>query len=95
MKCKKCSENAAIRLRHHHMALCKTHYIAWFTQQTEQTIHKYQLFDRNSRILLAVSGGKDSLALWDVLIQLGFHCDGIHINLGIDEGVNYSNLSEC
>jgi len=36
-------------------------------------------------IMIAVSGGKDSLALWDVLHQLGYPVEGLHINLGIHD----------
>lgn len=81
-------------MRHHHIAFCKEHYIQWFLRQTQFTIKKYHLFLPGERILLAVSGGKDSLALWDVMVQLGYQCDGVHINLGIDEGLLYSKNSE-
>ena len=30
------------------------------------------MFNRDERVLVAVSGGKDSLALWDVLVGLGY-----------------------
>jgi uncharacterized protein (TIGR00269 family) len=33
--------------------------------------------------LVAVSGGKDSLALWDVLLELGYTADGLYLGLGI------------
>ncbi len=36
------------------------------------------------RVLVAVSGGKDSLALWDLLLDLGHHAEGLYIGLGID-----------
>lgn len=35
-------------------------------------------------LLVAVSGGKDSLAVWEVLHELGYTTKGLHINLGID-----------
>ena len=35
-------------------------------------------------VLVAVSGGKDSLALWDILLQLGYRADGLYIGLGIE-----------
>jgi tRNA-5-methyluridine54 2-sulfurtransferase len=41
------------------------------------------MFDRDARILVAVSGGKDSLALWDVLLRAGYRADALTINLGI------------
>jgi uncharacterized protein (TIGR00269 family) len=34
---------------------------------------------------VAVSGGKDSLALWDLLLDLGYDADGLYIGLGIGE----------
>jgi uncharacterized protein (TIGR00269 family) len=37
------------------------------------------------RVLLAVSGGKDSLALWDVLLRLGYEVEGLYIDLGIED----------
>ncbi len=35
------------------------------------------------RVLVAVSGGKDSLALWDILLDLGMAADGLYLGLGI------------
>ena len=34
-------------------------------------------------MLVAVSGGKDSLALWDVLIDEGYQTTGLYLDLGI------------
>lgn len=36
------------------------------------------------RVLVAVSGGKDSLALWDLLLDMGFDVDGLYLGLGIE-----------
>src|SRR5512138_2482121 len=94
MVCHKCSERAAIRMRQHRLALCKEHYLEWFVEQTERAIHKYHLFRKDERILVAVSGGKDSLALWDVLWRLEYPADGLYINLGIDSEEDYSEASE-
>jgi uncharacterized protein (TIGR00269 family) len=41
------------------------------------------MFGKDDRIVVAVSGGKDSLALWDVLLKLGYKADGFYVNLGI------------
>jgi len=37
-----------------------------------------------------VSGGKDSLALWDVLSELGYRATGLHLSLGIGEYSEHS-----
>jgi len=34
--------------------------------------------------MVAVSGGKDSLAVWDILHELGYTTKGLHINLSIE-----------
>jgi uncharacterized protein (TIGR00269 family) len=41
------------------------------------------MFTPSEHILVAVSGGKDSLALWDTLIALGYHTEGLYVALGI------------
>src|SRR5512133_1495699 len=94
MKCHKCAERAAIRMRQHRLALCKEHYLEWFVEQTERAIRKYDLFGHQERLLVAVSGGKDSLALWDVLWRLEYPADGLYIHLGIDSEDHYSDESE-
>ena len=93
MKCRKCGRSAAFNMRQHKLALCETHYPEWFVAQTERVIQKYRMFGPDERILVAVSGGKDSLALWNVLLGLGYQADGLYIDLGIDDGVGYSATS--
>ena len=80
-------------MRQHKLALCKDHFLEWMPEQTERFIKKYSMFDHSERILVAVSGGKDSLSLWDILNRLGYHADGLYIGLGIDEGIKYSDES--
>lgn len=77
----------------HKLALCKEHYLDWILEQTERFIQKYRMFTHHERILVAVSGGKDSLSLWDILWRLGYQADGLYIDLGIDEGLQYSHRS--
>jgi uncharacterized protein (TIGR00269 family) len=93
MRCRKCGQKAAINMRQHKLALCKEHYLEWIPEQTQRFIEKYRMFRRQERVLVAVSGGKDSLSLWDVLQRLGYQADGLYINLGIDEGIDYSQES--
>jgi uncharacterized protein (TIGR00269 family) len=94
MKCKKCGDKASVNMRQHRLALCKEHYLEWVPEQTERFIKKYNMFKRDEKILVAVSGGKDSLSLWDILLRLGYQADGFYIGLGIDEGINYSHESQ-
>lgn len=93
MKCRKCGEKASVNMRQHKLALCKEHYLEWVPEQTERFIKKYEMFTKDEKILVAVSGGKDSLALWDILVRLGYQVDGMYIGLGIDGGIDYSDES--
>src|SRR6266496_4228035 len=101
MKCKKCGAKASVNMRQHKLALCKEHYLEWVPEQTERFIKKYEMFTHDEKILVAVSGGKDSLALWDILHRLGYQADGLYLGLGIDgrkspsgEEIHYSHESQ-
>lgn len=94
MKCRVCSQKAVVNMRQHKLALCKEHFLEWIPDQTERFIEKYKMFTRAEKVLVAVSGGKDSLSLWDLLQRLGYQADGIYISLGIDESLGYSLESQ-
>jgi hypothetical protein len=93
MRCRKCGTTAVINMRHHKLSLCGEHYEEWVLAQTDRAIEKYKKFTRDERVLVAVSGGKDSLSLWDVLLRLGYQADGLYIALGINEPLPYSDAS--
>lgn len=85
MRCRVCKEKAAIEVRRHNAAFCPGHFIEHIQRQVARAIHDYRMIAPEDRLLLAVSGGKDSLALWDVLTDLGYEVDGLTIDLGIGE----------
>jgi len=93
MRCRKCGTNAVINMRHHKLSLCAEHYEEWVLAQTDRAIEKYKMFTRDECVLVAVSGGKDSLSLWDVLLRLGYQADGLYIGLGINDPLPYSDVS--
>ncbi len=88
MKCRKCGSTAVINMRQHKLALCGEHYLEWLPEQVERFIGKYRMFTRTEKVLVAVSGGKDSLGLWDILHRLGYRTEGLYLGLGIEQ--NYS-----
>ncbi|MGQ9568845.1 MAG: ATP-binding protein [Anaerolineae bacterium] len=92
MRCRKCGREAVIHMRQHKLALCEVCFPTWVQERVAETIRRYRMFGLQDRILVAVSGGKDSLSLWDVLLALGYQADGLYIDLGIGEG-GYSRLS--
>jgi uncharacterized protein (TIGR00269 family) len=81
-------------MRQHKLSLCQQHFLEWVPGQVERAIQKYKMFVRSDKVLVAVSGGKDSLSLWDILHKLEYDCDGLYIGLGIDGGVEYSSESQ-
>ena len=93
MHCRKCERAAVINMRQHKLALCGEHYGEWFLAQTDRAIEKYKMFTRDEPVLVAVSGGKDSLSLWDALLRLGYRADGLYIGLGINDPAPYSDVS--
>jgi tRNA-5-methyluridine54 2-sulfurtransferase len=90
VRCTRCGGHAVVELRRHNAAFCGDCFRGVFRNQVARAIDEYEMFLREDRILVAVSGGKDSLALWDVLLESGYHADGLYLGLGIGE---YSDRS--
>jgi len=83
VKCTKCRGTAILELRRHNAAFCAPDFLAFFKNQVKEAIRKFRMFERDEHVLVAVSGGKDSLALWDVLIEEGYRTTGLYLDLGI------------
>ena len=83
MKCNRCRGPAVIEVRRHNAAYCKDCFIHDFHEQVKRAIKQQKMFADGDRILVAVSGGKDSLALWDVLLDMGYDATGLYLGLGI------------
>ncbi len=90
MKCRVCRGPAVIDLRRHNANFCPEHFLDFTRKQVEKAIDDFEMFGPDDRILVAVSGGKDSLAIWDLLLDLGYQADGLYIGLGIGD---YSDVS--
>lgn len=85
MNCRVCKQRAAVEVRRHNAAFCPGHFIEHVQRQVARTIGDYAMFGPEDRLLLGVSGGKDSLALWDILTELGYRVDGVYLHLGIGD----------
>lgn len=94
-KCTRCRGRATIELRRHNAAFCRDCFLHFFTEQVKRAIDKEDMFQPDDKILIAVSGGKDSLALWDVLLDLGYDATGYHIVLWTDEEYAPESLRYC
>ena len=84
MKCRVCRGPAVIDLKRHNANFCHEHFVAYCEEQVRRAIHQYSMLEPGERVLVAVSGGKDSLAAWDLLTRLGHPADGLYLGLGID-----------
>lgn len=85
MKCRTCREPAIIELPRHNANFCAEHFMQLCRRQVAKAIDDHDMFGRDDRLLVMVSGGKDSLAVWDILVELGYQADGLYIALGIGE----------
>ena len=83
MRCKVCRGPAVMDIRRHNAAFCRPHFLDHFQNQVVKAIKEFEMFGPDDRLLVAVSGGKDSLAIWDVLIDLGYDTTGFYLDLGI------------
>jgi tRNA-5-methyluridine54 2-sulfurtransferase len=90
VKCRRCKQPAIIELRRHNAGFCADCFIHHCQEQVRRAIDQFDMVQPDDRILVAVSGGKDSLALWDLLLDLGYAADGLYLGLGIGE---YSDAS--
>jgi uncharacterized protein (TIGR00269 family) len=85
MKCKRCKAPAVVALPSHNTAFCEECFYLFFTKQVATAIRRQKMFGFEDRILVALSGGKDSLTLMLELALQGYDVTGLHIDLGIGE----------
>lgn len=90
MKCVTCRGPAVIDIRRQNANYCVDHFFEQCRRQVNRAISDWDMISPGDRVLVAVSGGKDSLAIWDLLVELGHQADGLYIGLGIGD---YSDVS--
>ncbi|MBN1502629.1 TIGR00269 family protein [Candidatus Woesearchaeota archaeon] len=78
MKCK-CGKKAI----YFDKVICEKHFLEYYTKKVSGTISKFRLFQKDDRIAVAVSGGKDSLSAIHVLSKLNYNVTA----LAVDEGI--------
>jgi uncharacterized protein (TIGR00269 family) len=86
MKCDKCSNKSVITLGYGPHYFCKNHFLEFFEKRVRKNLRVNELIKKNEKILIGVSGGKDSL----VCLYLIHKIMGKLIDLNalmIDEGI--------
>jgi tRNA-5-methyluridine54 2-sulfurtransferase len=83
MRCRVCRGHAVVDIRRHNAAFCPDHFVDHINSQVAKAIKEFKMAKVEDRLLVAVSGGKDSLAVWDILMNLGYDTTGFYLDLGI------------
>jgi uncharacterized protein (TIGR00269 family) len=90
MKCKPCGSEAVIEIRRHRAVFCRDCFLHHCREQVRRAVSSHRMMGHSEKVLVAISGGKDSLAVWDILLDLGYSADGVYLGLGIGD---YSDTS--
>ncbi|HEC87244.1 MAG TPA: adenine nucleotide alpha hydrolase family protein [Thermoplasmatales archaeon] len=95
-RCQICRKKAEMQLKSYGIYLCNECYTSFFERRIEESIRRYKIIRRGERILIAISGGKDSVALASVLKVLSntfeLELQALYIDLGIGD---YSKKAEA
>ncbi len=89
MICSICKKNEAFYFRiYEGVKLCRNCFKKSIEKKVRKTISKYKMFDRNDRIAVAISGGKDSLTLLTILKKIESNFPSAELlAFAIDEGI--------
>ncbi|MGH2829980.1 MAG: TIGR00269 family protein [Actinomycetota bacterium] len=94
-KCKRCGHRARVEVPRANAAFCNDCFVRYVHGQVERAIDDHQMFAKSDRLLVCVSGGKDSLALWDILHTMGYDTTGYYISLGTGAEYTQESMQRC
>ena len=87
MKCDRCENQAAYTRKYSGEKLCSECFSNSILRKTAKTISKYNMIKHNELVAVAVSGGKDSLALLNIINQMAATHNFRIKAITIDEGI--------
>ena len=87
MKCDKCENTAVYSRRYSGENLCSQCFSNSILHKAAKTISKYKMIKNNELVCVAVSGGKDSLVLLDILNKMSKTHNFRIFAVTIDEGI--------
>ena len=92
MKCDRCENQATYTRKYSGEKLCSECFSNSILRKTAKTISKYNMIKHNELVAVAVSGGKDSLALLNIINQMAATHNFRIKAITIDEGIpDYRN----
>ena len=87
-QCSKCKKSNAIYLRNYSgELLCKKCFIKSVEYKAKRTLSKFSMIKHGDRVAVAVSGGKDSLALLNILKNILSGVNPELVAITVDEGI--------
>ena len=87
MKCDRCENQAAYTRKYSGENLCSRCFSNSIVRKTAKTISRYQMIRNGELVAVSVSGGKDSLALLDIMNQMARTHNFRIKAVTIDEGI--------
>jgi len=84
MKCRRCRGRSVVEVPRANASFCGECFTEHYVRNlVVRAIRHDEMFRHRDKVLVAVSGGKDSLMLWDLLLSLGYDAAGVYLGLGI------------
>lgn len=88
LKCKRCGKEAIYLQRYSGESFCKNCFFKFTENRVKRTISRYNMLEPNDRIAIALSGGKDSMALLHVMHKIEHKFSQAElIAITVDEGI--------
>jgi tRNA(Ile)-lysidine synthase TilS/MesJ len=86
VRCKICGIiKEGLSIKHYNIKLCFDCFPQFFIKRVQNTIEKFKMFNQDSNLIVAISGGKDSMSLAKALKELGYKMRAFHMNVNISE----------
>ena len=88
MKCSKCEKEAIVEIKYAGTRLCREHFVEFIERKVKREIREQVEFKKGDKILVAVSGGKDSMMALYLIQKIFSKWEKLDIeSVTVDEGI--------
>ncbi len=88
VECSLCGREAVVELNYNGFSLCEGCFVRQFERRVRKALRLAGFFKRGARVLVGVSGGKDSAALLSVLAKFNSRVGAVLLPVLVDEGID-------